>query len=330
MIKKYLLNIVIMTMSVFFAFGIFELFLIIENSYKRAKFYSYEIEGTSYDFINPVSDVFNKNPLTINKHRMIILGDSFVQGLTCVFDKVNLSGHIEKLNTTDLAIFNLGIPGANPVDYFDFLLNMELSEKDKVLLFLYDNDINLNARQCTRSLDHAQNYSVKKIKHCEKVVLGEEETFNNSNIIQRINTRLSQIRTIMLIKEAIANITFLSRFLNRSKYQEKWANAEDEFHIWMLSLLKAIDMRVRSSGAEFHLLYYPNTNRITEEDPRWENWKDFSYILKSNSNIELYDPYEYFLEHALETNMVWSLTNKHPSCDAHKLMAEYVVKILAD
>ena len=71
--------------------------------------------------------------------------------------------------------------------------------------------------------------------------------------------------------------------------------------------------------------YYPNTNRISNNDARHKTWARFIEYVKEIEGIDILDPYPYFVTHAPKKSMVWSLTDKHPNCAAHKIMADFLV-----
>jgi len=79
-----------------------------------------------------------------------------------------------------------------------------------------------------------------------------------------------------------------------------------------------------SRGGSVLFTYYPNTNAISDKDERHAIWKRFIKFLEKNDGIKISDPYPYFIKNAPEKSMVWSLTDKHPNCEAHSLMAEYI------
>ena len=38
------------------------------------------------------------------------------------------------------------------------------------------------------------------------------------------------------------------------------------------------------------------------------------------------DSWEYIIENKYSNNMTWSLTDRHPNCKAHEIMANYMVE----
>jgi hypothetical protein len=81
---------------------------------------------------------------------------------------------------------------------------------------------------------------------------------------------------------------------------------------------------VIAKGATLNLTYYPNTNRIDINDPRYSQWLDFIEYVDDKLGLRIDDPYPYIINNASSSSMVWSLTDKHPSCEAHELMANHI------
>ena len=81
---------------------------------------------------------------------------------------------------------------------------------------------------------------------------------------------------------------------------------------------------IEAKGGSVHFTYYPNTNNININDPRHDQWLKFISHVDESKNIYVSDPYPYFIEKANSSSMVWSLTDKHPNCAAHKIMADHI------
>ena len=92
-IKKLFLYIFSPLIAVLFTLFVLELFLIYDNSYTQPKIKEIELYGYKYPFIDRDGiDLFEKNK--IDKHNVFIVGDSFVQGLTCAADNQDFPGHL--------------------------------------------------------------------------------------------------------------------------------------------------------------------------------------------------------------------------------------------
>ena len=86
-----------------------------------------------------------------------------------------------------------------------------------------------------------------------------------------------------------------------------------------------LQQQMRRNGGSVVFTYYPNTNQISHTDARHETWRRFIEYVRENEGIDILDPYPRFLTDAPQTSMVWSPTDKHPNCAAHKSMADFLV-----
>ena len=93
-----------------------------------------------------------------------------------------------------------------------------------------------------------------------------------------------------------------------------------------MKTLNYIKKYVENKEADFYLTYFPNTNNISNNDQRHDIWIKFFKNLENNFQIQHYDPYPYFILNAPQKRMVWSLTDNHPNCEAHKIMSDFLIK----
>jgi len=325
-IKKKILEISLISGSILISLIIFEFFLELENKSKPVKQTVVEINGYNYRFLNDekIPGVFEK----INdENEIFIIGDSFVEGSVCAADKKNFPCYLDKKTQNLSEVLNLGIGGLNPVDYVDFVNKLKMSSKDKVILVLYDNDIHLNKRNCDQIKRQSENFDIFLPDFCEHKNLNKMDK-SNISIIQKINNKIKKYKTVQLIKETVFQVPFLQSKFYRTEYRGHWADFNSEENKWIFSSLRTIKQIVESKGAKIIFTYYPNTNNISNNDNRHFQWLSFIKYANIKHNIKILDPYPYFINNAEDKSMVWSLTDKHPNCDAHKLMAEFIFQEL--
>ena len=123
-------------------------------------------------------------------------------------------------------------------------------------------------------------------------------------------------------------VPFLQSKFYRTEYRSRWTDFKSDENKWIFSSLKTIKKIVESKGAKIIFTYYPNTNNISNNDNRHFQWLSFIKYANAKHNIKILDPYPYFINNSEDKSMVWSLTDKHPNCDAHKLMAEFIFQEL--
>ena len=321
--KKNIFAILIIIISTSFSLILVEILLVLDNS-----FAPYEnpnelvINNKRYSFLHKESDLKTSEP------RLFVIGDSFVAGVHCAEENKNLTGHIQEyINKRKLEykVINLGFPGGSPPYYIDFIKEIELKPQDIALVILYDNDIILDNEVCMISSEQERNYGYSMPKLCHKILTGEVQEPNNNSFIKRVNNKLKKYKIYQIIKEGLVQLPFLRKYFYRTEFQNLWIKFDSEENQYMQSKIEEIANFIKSKKAKFILSYYPNTNNIVAEDIRHGYWKKFLAHLNKRSSISSIDPFPYLLENTKRKSMVASLTDKHPSCEAHRIMADFFV-----
>lgn len=321
-LKKVILISLLPIISIFLSVFIFEIFLFYNNYYEAPKYVYTKIHSTNYGFIDKtIAPYFSKaDPDTRD---IFIIGDSFTQGAQCVLVKKDFPAQLQTRIGERFKVHNLGLAGKNTADYVDIASELKLDSTDTVIIVLYDNDIHVSKQNCEQIQRQKQISNIYEPKFCR----GDIKSFSDqaqNGFLRRINNNAKNFRTFQLLKESAVNISFLRKYFYRTEYQSRWTEFEAEETKWIISSLSALSDIITSKGADIRFTYYPNTNSIELSDPRHSNWKDFNSKVFDELGITIDDPYPYFTKHAGNKSMVWSLIDKHPSCDAHQIMARYV------
>ena len=176
------------------------------------------------------------------------------------------------------------------------------------------------------STKQKQSFPVYVPNFCADLLTNKAEikSLDDSNFIRNFE----KYRVFKILKEGFYNIPVFQSFFHREKLSKRWSNFVTEETKWILSTLPIIQKLSERTGGKFHLFYYPNTNRIEAGDIRHFYWQEFITKVFDQYGILLQDPYPYFINIAPRKSMTWSLTDHHPSCDAHGVMAKYVDSII--
>ena len=321
-------NILLIFSSMIFAIIVLELFLIYENSYPQPKTKEIELYGYKYPFIDRDGlDLFEKKKT--DKRNVFIVGDSFVQGLTCAAGDEDFPGHLQHAMGSQYRVINLAIEGMNPADYLDWLSQISINKGDEVVIVLYDNDIHINQRNCIQINRQALSYDLYVPEFC-KSNLDEMVEKDQSTPLKKLNQKLKRFKVVKIVKEGLASTPLFADLFYRAENQSRWNNYEADETKWIISSLVVIEKLILDKGGKAYFTYYPNTNLISENDPRHEIWQNFILELSSSTGIKVYDPYPYFIKKSSNKSMVWSLTDKHPSCEGYSMMSDYVVSNIFD
>ena len=323
-IYKKSIELLIIIVSLFIGIIIFELILKYENKFEPIERSFININDFKYRFVKNknLNLYFSQNNIS---SEIFIIGDSFIEGVVCESSNNNCPAHLRDMVSKDLEVVNLGSGGMNPADYVDWLENLKIGKEDIVVIALYDNDIHISPRNCSQIIRQKIKYNLYLPSFCKK----DSTTKNNidksnKTFLNKINNTLKSFKVFQLFKESLINIPGLRKYFYRTNYRDRWTNFQSEENRWITSSIVVMKQIIEAKGGSVHFTYYPNTNNININDPRHDQWLNFVTHLEESKNIYVSDPYPYFIEKANSSSMVWSLTDKHPNCAAHKIMAEHI------
>ena len=323
-LKNIFTNLIIVLISFLGVFVFFEIFLIWDNYYKKFE-NPYLLKSKNFEYAFYTNEDDLNNP---NISRIFILGDSMVAGSTCANSNKNITGHLNNfLNKSDnkkIKFINLGREALTVTNYIDVIENLKISKNDKVFIFLCENDIHINKEVCLIARDQKEYLNLDYPLSCNNILEDQLSEKNNNSILKKINNNLLIFKTFIIFKEAVANISQINHLFYRSEFRKLWSDYRSEENKFIISSIISLDNIVRSKGASFYIGYYPLTNSISSDNPQHKRWLKFIKYMQTNYEINIFDPYPYLIENKTQKNMTWSLTDKHPSCDGHEIIAKYV------
>lgn len=328
--KQVLLKVVLVGISVAIPLALIEAFLIWDHSFERVGSHIREINGIGYDFVEPTDRLATPDPET---RRVMLVGDSFTAGRNCAANGENVIGHLERLvGDRDLDLVNLGVDGRDGAHLVEIVedLRSGVGPGDDMIVILYDNDIHLTEESCRLIDRQSAEHGITMPGLCTDILAGAARPLDQDTMLKRLNQRLDEVRTFNLVKEAAYNIPFLRGLYTRGTHVSKWEDLDSDEYRWMVDSITLMHDLVEEQGADFTLAYYPNINAITATDPRHAIWRTFIEALEDETGITTLDPFPFFIENTPSTSLVWSLTDKHPNCTAHGLMARYLLETVID
>lgn len=310
-----------LTVFISFFVGLFfiELFLHFENSSKKYKAFEVKVFKRVFTTNDDIKVLKNKKNLNI------FLGDSFTKGEVCAGSKKDLVSHLNTLQ--DKHFYNLGIQNGNPIRYVGLLNHLKFDQLSNVVLVLYFNDINLDKSSC-----YFYEKQKSKIKFYPKicdVLLKSDVDSSNDSILKKLDNFLeNKLKSWLLLREALVNIPFFNQFYNRSSWVQSFDDAKLEQNKAILNDILFIKENLEKNNVNFYVTYYPDVNYLVSNNRISDVWRSFIQIAIKNYDIKIYNPWEFFLKNKSSTSMVWSLTDNHPNCDAHLIMAKYINQII--
>ena len=309
--------------SIIFILLLIEIFLIIDDHHKKFQnSYQTKINDVKYE-IN-----FDKKKLIDNNNKIFVYGDSFIKGDFCAFDKQTLPDEMQKIND-EYTVINVGVDGKSSPNYIDLLTNEIVPKKDdKVVLFLYDNDIFISKEMCTLSVIQNKKLGTYKPKICDDIINNKVKDKSKNTFIKYINSKVRTFKTVAVIKDGLINISYFQKFFFRIEYNKLWNNYESEENKYITDTIIYIKNFVENNEAKFYLTYFPNTTYISKDNPETKMWINYFKFLKIKHNISSLNSYKYLIENSSKKTMTRSLSDDHPNCEVYKILAPFYNKAI--
>lgn len=316
--KEFFFKFLSIFISIFFLFFILEIFLFFENYSPKYKTYYYKL----LNYKIKINEDFEK--LSKEKNIRLALGDSFTQGKVCAGKQQDFVSQLNSIQKK--RFYNMGIENGNPIRYIKVLEDIKIENVSEIILTLYYNDINIDKSSC-----FFYKFLKDKIfffpKKCDYLLNTDIDSSNNTFFKKVDNFFELKSNVWLLAREALANIHFFNKYYNRSDWVNYFENELLEENKALINDLKYIQSLAKINNINLFILYYPDVNYLKEDNQQIKTWKKFIQTASKNSII-INDPWNFFLDNKIKKNMSWSLIDKHPSCDAHTIMANYINKTM--
>ena len=325
----YLINCALFCFSGFLGLIVCEVALRLENGtfFMEQPLHEETINDIEYAFWFPTHHI--ESQLLTKQSAIITVGDSFVAGQGCVTQETNLLGHLKRaVNNQHVGFLNLGVGNTNPAHYLDIMLAFDIGIGDTVIILFYDNDLVVDDKTCRIILRQSKKYDLYVPNFCPGLVEGNIEGKIGLSSGQKVNHFLNDFHVWWIIKTALYNIPILHSFFNRTENLAAWSDDSGEQIQWLLSTIPVIKSYLESQGAKAVFGYYPNTNNIHQGDYRHDIWLNFIKEVRNKYQLEILDPYPFLIDNATGRSMTRSLTDKHPSCEAHGIVADFIFQKL--
>jgi hypothetical protein len=234
-------------------------------------------------------------------------------------------------------VLNFGSDGTSVFTYLshveDFI--QEHPAPAAIVVVLYSNDIQIftdrglcRYSETIASSGRFPNAKLEReIANCRTGHPKEEDLFGLRGGIDQTLYRLSH--TYRLVRELIAQVAFTFSDVGRMRYLEPWTDPNSAEFQGLLIALSEIKRLAQSHRIPFVIAFYPNVEDLSGQGGMYEAVGQAVPDLEEQLGLQVYNGYEAFLGNPkADDRMVWSLTNMHPSCAAHEIMADWLVQKL--
>jgi len=278
-----------------------------------------------------------------SKERIIVIGDSFTEGIGYIYDETFVGLLDNKLKNYKIEILNAGVASQSPIIYYKkikYLIENEKLKFDKLLIFLDISDI-------PDDYYYDQEYQNKDYEKFNFRNFLQEFMLQYSSIylfLNEIFTRLDNFKEFLFLKYD-ASKEFNLKFIDVNKYHidlykslfVKRGNWINDNHYWKLHGLKGREIAKKNLeklvdickkyNIETTLIIYPWPKQIFDNNSDfrhrgfWKNWA-------KKTKIDFIDLNSYFISKNPEKLIKKYFINGdiHWNKEGHKYIYEIILK----
>tara|TARA_B110000503_G_scaffold98588_1_gene147720 strand:+ start:351 stop:1334 length:984 start_codon:yes stop_codon:yes gene_type:complete len=321
-VKNFFFKLILFFFSFFIPLFLVEFYLILNQKSPNYEIYKYKVNGVTYTFNDKPELYFNDD----TSEKIIFLGDSFTFGKVCAGEKKDFVNLLKKKykKKNNIKIFNFASRSRGPSDYLNIYKNFQQNEKNlkKLIVVLNHNDISLNVTDCKtiEVLNRLNLFPI--IKKCKKTLETKKDRFSGT-LIKSLDNFLEKTLTWQFIRTKLYSFSFLRKYYGSSNIDDLYKDNQSIEFINYLNLLSRIQLEAKKDGVSLEFIYFNDVHYLKDDNPK--SWTSFN-IYANKVGIKIHDSWDYFMQHKEADNMAWSLTDHHPNCKAHEIMANYLIE----
>ncbi len=273
---------------------------------------------------------------------IVILGDSMVAGVNCGFEQ-NLVGHFEAAmqpSAADFKALNLGSANTSVYAYLDQLRGYEAAHgaPDGLIVMLYANDIDvieprlcpaIDAVERANGVTPAEKEDIRAF--CEDAVVGEPAAADSKgwfSIGGPLDLWLYDVSyAYRFFRESAAQIALRmsGEPVGRLRYPDLWADPESPAFRLIAAGLEEIKALAVRDDVPMLVAFYPPVEFLARENPMYAATEVAADALGERLNVPVLNGFDAYLDDPrAKRNMSRSLTDHHPTCIAHRILAEWL------
>ncbi len=279
------------------------------------------------------------------REAVVVLGDSMVAGINCGREQ-NLVGHFStamQAVASDYKAINLGSANTSVFAYLDQLRGYEagIGAPAGVVVMLYTNDADvIEPRMCPAVdvIERAENLSTSEkaeiVAFCESVVPGETAPGPSASVFSiggPVDTWLHgtsyAYRFFRGSMAVFAGLLGGGEPIGRLRYPGIWSDADSLEMRLITAGMEEIKALADRHGSPLLVAFYPPVEFLSKNNPSYAATEIARKELGGHLGVPVHNGFEaYFDEPRASRNMSRSLTDAHPSCLGHQILAEWLVQ----
>lgn len=321
-------------------FLLIEMFLRVDDYSSLATDYAYHdwdgrihrVMATSDDLADP-------------RRPIVVLGDSMVAGINCGRDQ-NLVGHFETAMQSiadGYKTINLGSANSSVFSYLDQFRSYRAANgpPSGVIVVLYANDVDvIESRMCPVAdvIERSDRLTAADKSHvrefCRDAPAGLKNSAGDKALLAiggPVDAWLHDASyAYRFFREALVRIVHHvgdGEPVGRLRYPVLWSDPESQAFRLMavgLSEIKAIADR---DGIPLMVAVYPPIEFLSRDNPMYAATEIGGRVFGKLLGLSVLNGFDAYLDDPRATaNMARSLTDLHPTCEAHQILAEWLVQ----
>jgi lysophospholipase L1-like esterase len=335
--KAWLGNVLLLVVSVGVALVAFETFLAFDDWHPRSTDYMSEVtlNGTTYRFIEDRRAIDQPNTA------VLIAGDSFTAGSSCADHRNYPSAFTKAASEAGAGVHavNLGVQGSGPIAYAARIHDY-LEEKGRaagVIMTLYANDVEIDCDAC-RYLERWSHLGgltdadrAELTKRCTSCLRDDTQKLSG----ETDRTRLidwwlaDRSKTYLLLREIAARfaagVGLIDVTWGRGAFPDRWKDSSGLYFKHVAAGIELARQDAVARSIPFMVVIYPDPVAINESNEYVPIYRQVQSVLSAQTRVPVFSGYDAFLGNArTRQNMPFSLTDAHPSCEAHDMFGKWV------
>lgn len=274
---------------------------------------------------------------------IVVLGDSMVAGINCGHEQ-NLVGHFQRAMqpvAADYKAINLGSANTSVFAHLDQLQGYQAGEGAPagVIVVLYANDVDVvEPRMCPVAdvIEHAEGVTPEDRdevrRFCEDVMVGKPVGAKSWYAIGGpVDSWLYGISyAYRFFRESFALLVVSigdDEDIGRLRYPGLWSDPESREFRLIMAGVREIRAMAEHHDIPMMVAFYPPVEFLSRDNPMYEASEIAGRVLGEQLGVSVVNGFDAYLDDPRTSeSMSRSLTDHHPSCLGHQIMAEWMVR----